>query len=184
MTKSDGFTRWLEGNAQGMRQLVGLGPSERLVPREFAEALYYTIVFPADIEGLSPGDLVQLTQVDSRGWSGSSAILPNGQPVVLLNPTDSVTRNNITIMEELAHDYLGHRPSLSSAGTANVRQRDFSKSNEKQAYALGAAAVLPYRRLENLVQRRMQVSEIADVEELSRSVVTYRLNVSGLGRAA
>lgn len=183
MTKSEGFTRWLEGNAQGMRQLTGMGATERLVPRLFAKALGYTIVFPAEVQGLSSSDLRQLTHVDASGWSGSSAVLPNGHPVVLLNPTDTVTRNNITIMEELAHDYLGHRPSLSGGGKGHMKRRDFSGSQERQAYALGAATALPSRRLEVLVRGRLKAHDIARVEELSMKVVLYRLNVSGIGRA-
>jgi len=175
-----GFTRWIEGQAQGVRQLAELAPSARLDPWAFAEALDVLVRFPADIPGLDPGDLEHLSSMDDRRWSGASAVLPNGVLAVLLNPLHSPARNSVTIMEEICHVYLGHKPSLSSSTADRLVIRDFRPSDEKQAYAVAAAAILPAPRLELLLSRGVGIQELAAGEGVSQPLVNYRLNVTGL----
>ena len=179
-----GFARWVEGNGLGIRQLAGLNRLERLRPRAVAEKLSIVVCFPEDIEGLSSGSLAQLEAVDPAGWSGASATLPNGRLAVILNPRDSVTRHNITLMEEISHDYLGHRPSLVTHGPGGLALRNFNRSCEKQAYGVAAAAILPIGRLELLMRKGLSVADIAAHDEVSPRLVNYRVNVTGVALMA
>lgn len=175
-----GFARWVEGNGLGIRQLVGLNRVQRLRPHDVAEKLSIVVCFPQDIDGLASDSLAQLEVVDPAGWSGASAILPNSRLAVILNRCDSVTRHNITLMEEISHDYLGHRPSLATKGPGGLALRNFKRSCEKQAYAVAAAAILPVGRLELLTRRGLSVAEIAAQDEVSPQLVSYRINVTGV----
>ena len=49
-----------------------------------------------------------------------------------------MSRQDITLMENIAHEYLGHKPSLRRDGTTGLMLREFSKSPEKQAYGVAA----------------------------------------------
>jgi Zn-dependent peptidase ImmA (M78 family) len=118
--------------------------------------------------------------VDPEGWSGASAILPDGRLAVILNPQDTFTRQNITLMEEIVHEYLGHRPSLKADGNSGLALREFNRSCEKQAYAVAAAAILPASRLELLAREGLTVADIAARDEVSPQLVSYRINVAGV----
>jgi hypothetical protein len=85
-------------------------------------------------------------------------------------------------MEEVCHVFLGHTPNridVPSQG-AQVSFRDYNQSDEEEAYAVGAAALVPYYVLRLALVHNWTIEEVAKRYGVSRHLVEYRLKVSKL----
>ena len=91
------------------------------------------------------GDEVLARRLRQVPWDGLSFTLP-GEPalVVLLNPHRPATRRTATLMEELAHALLEHRPSrLEPDPATGVLRRSYDAAQEREAFEFGATLLLP-----------------------------------------
>jgi hypothetical protein len=179
--------RQYELRALGLRDFAGLRrDDEALDPFALAHFAKLMVINFEQIEGLSAETREHLLGVGADAWSGGtcSRPLPNGWRLVILNPKHGRARNNATLMEEVCHVFLGHKANR-LAIVAQNRQgktvaRDYNDEDEEAAYAVGAAALLPYSALRRLVQRGQTSTEIARHFNVSRELVEYRLKVSRL----
>ena len=87
-------------------------------------------------------------------------------------------------MEEISHVFLGHKPSRLSIKAKNkegrVIARDYNAAIEEEAYATGAAALVPYSSLKRFVIDGKTAAEIARHFNVSRALVEYRIKISRL----
>jgi hypothetical protein len=83
-------------------------------------------------------------------------------------------------MEEVCHILFGHKPSKIGAGQIGGRSYNFNI--EEEAYAVGAAALVPYRSLRDLLGSRASVRKIAGHFGVTPSLVVYRARGTGLGK--
>lgn len=104
------FLNWIEGKAQGLRNVCQLPTFARLDPFELALSLKVNLVNFAEL-GLDAEVINQLTLDDSSAWSAGLLIGRDGQKFVVLNPAHNIRRNRASLMEELAHVWLKHKPS-------------------------------------------------------------------------
>jgi Zn-dependent peptidase ImmA (M78 family) len=176
-----------EIRAQGLREFAGLtSDDQRLDPFQLAK--YAGLLVPSfeEIMGLSPESREQLLKTAKDKWSGGAASvrLPNGKKLVILNPTHARTRHKATLMEEISHVFLGHKPSRLAVATCDKRgnalARDYNADIEEEAYATGAAALVPYRGLKRFVASGKTIAEIAAHYNVSRALVEYRIKISRL----
>jgi len=176
-----------ELRARGLREFAGLkSDDQRLDP--FKLATYAGLIVPTfdQIQGLSPETREQLLNTAKDRWSGGAASvrLPNGKKLVILNPTHASTRHKATLMEEISHVFLGHKPSrLAIEGRdkqGNTLARDYDVDIEEEAYATGAAALVPYAGLKRMVEAGRTMAEIARHYNVSRPLVEYRIKISRL----
>lgn len=176
-----------ELRAQGLRDFAGLRrDDEPLDP--FALALYAKLMVIRfdQISGLTAETREHLLGAGSDAWSGGtcSRPLPNGWRLVILNPQHGAQRNNATLMEEVCHVFLGHKPNrLAIVATNKSGQtvaRDYNEADEEAAYAVGAAALVPYAALRRFVGDGKTSAEIARHFNVSRELVEYRMKVSRL----
>ncbi len=176
-----------ELRARGLREFAGLTrDDQRLDPFELAR--YAGLIVPSfdEIQDLSPEAREQLLITAKDRWSGGAASirLPNGKRLVILNPTHAKTRHKATLMEEISHVFLGHKPSRLAVETrdrhGNVLARDYNANIEEEAYATGAAALIPFTGLKRMVGNGMTVAEIARHYNVSRPLVEYRIKISKL----
>lgn len=175
------FVRWAQICAKNIRTKAGLGPYEPLDPRRLATGLGIDVIYPGDIPGLSSEDLAQLLVVDPHSWSGGSLTCPDGATIVVLNPTHSNARNNVTLMEEICHVVLAHRPSeIVVCDGTGIAFRDFKKSQEKQAYSVAAATLLPMEVLQLAIGNRRSAQSIGKEYGTSSDLVEFRLKVCRL----
>ena len=127
-----------------------------------------------------------LLETGSDKWSGgaSSQKLPDGRKLIILNPTHGKNRQNATLMEEICHVFLGHKPSRLAIENVNQKgqpiARDYNQDIEEQAYAVGAAALVPYSALRRMVEAGKTSREISRHFEVSRELVEYRIKISRL----
>jgi hypothetical protein len=177
-----------EIRGQGLREFAGLtGHDQRLDPFKLARYAGLLVVPFDDIESLlSQETLAELLGAGKNQWSGGAASrrLPNGKKLIILNPTHARTRHKATLMEEISHVFLGHKPSRLAIEArdrhGNLVARDYNAEIEEEAYATGAAALVPYAGLKNFVESGKTAAEIARHYNVSRALVEYRIKISRL----
>ncbi len=180
-----------ELRALGLREFAGVQPHEPLDPFALAQFAKLLVVDFDQIKGLSDETRAHLLGAGTDEWSGGacSQPLPNGWRIVILNPAHGLHRNRATLMEEVTHVFLGHKPNrlaIVSADEKNGKRslaRDYNKSNEEAAYAIGAAALVPYAALRQLVFEGRTAEQIARRFRVSRQLVEYRIKVTHLWAA-
>ena len=179
--------RQYEVRALGLRDFAGLRrDDEPLDPFELAYFAKLMVISFEEIQGLSEETREHLLGAGTNDWSGgtSSRALPNGWRLVILNPKHGRARNNATLMEEVCHVFLGHKANRLSIVAQNRQgktvARDYNEADEEAAYAVGAAALVPYAGLSQLMRRGKTSIEMARHFNVSRELVEYRLKVCRL----
>lgn len=158
-----------------VRSFLSLGIHDRLNPIELAKMVRLIVVSLKDIAGL-PEETRQILGNSSQAWSGGATPeLPDGSRIVILNPMQSEGRQAVTLMEEICHSLLGHKHSQITLSQEN--NRDYNDTNEEEAYAVGAAALVPYRALLCDLSRGLSIESIANHFGVTRSLVKYRIRV-------
>ena len=177
-----------EIRARGLREFAGLRrDDERLDPFELAHYANL-LVAPYDIIEplLTEETRAHLIGDGKNAWSGGAAsqTLADGRKLIILNPTHSKTRQRATLMEEICHLFLGHKPSRLAVKNKNKKgetiARDYNEAIEEEAYSTGTAALVPYTALKRMVNEGKTINEIAGHFEVSRALVEFRIKVSRL----
>jgi hypothetical protein len=187
-----------ELRALGLREFAGVKEDQPLDPFALASFARLLVVDFNSIEGLSAESRAHLLGAAADEWSGGacSRPLPNGWRLVILNPAHGLQRNRATLMEEVAHVFLGHKPNrlaaitgdhqldepLGSPSQSNRRMmaRDYNQADEEGAYAVGAAALVPFGALRRLVFEGRTSREIGRHFRVSRQLAEYRIKVTHL----
>jgi hypothetical protein len=187
--------RQFELRALGLRDFAGVASAQPLDPFKLAEFAKLLVVDFNSIEGLSPESRAHLLGDAADEWSGGacSRPLPNGWRLVILNPAHGKQRNRATLMEEVSHVFLGHQPNRlaviskdparEGAASRQTLARDYNHDDEEAAYAVGAAALVPYEALCRFVIQGRRSGEIARHFGVSRQLVEYRIKVTHLWKA-
>lgn len=182
--------RHYELRASGLREFAGLKrDDEPLDPFALARFAKLLVASFADVEPfLSEETKAHLIGAGKEKWSGGAAsqTLPSGQKLIILNPTHGKNRQNATLMEEVCHVFLGHKPSRLAVETRDkngqIIARDYNEAIEEEAYSTGAAALVPFTALKRMVERGKSIPEIARHFCVSRALVEFRIKVSRLWR--
>lgn len=177
-----------EIKALGLRDFAGLRrDDETLNPFDLARYAKLLVASFEQIEPfLSDESKAHLLIEGKDAWSGGacSQMLPDGRKLIILNPTHGKNRQNATLMEEICHVFLGHKPSRLAVENRNkegkVIARDYHAEIEEEAYSVGAAALVPYAALRKFVAEGKTSREIARHFDVSRELVEYRMKVSRL----
>jgi hypothetical protein len=217
-----------ELRALGLREFAGVTEDQPLDPFALASFARLLVIDFDSIEGLSAESRTHLLGAAADEWSGGacSRPLPNGWRLVILNPAHGIQRNRATLMEEVAHVFLGHKPNRLAAitgpispsplgrrsrggvpddasgplsqtlsqrrgGTEQASEpekksagrmlaRDYNQTDEEAAYAVGAAALVPFGALRRLVMEGRNSREIARHFRVSRQLAEYRIKVTHL----
>lgn len=179
--------RQYELRAQGLREFAGLRrDDEPLDPFALADYAKLMVIDFEKIQGLSPETREHLLGTGSNAWSGGTSArpLPNGWRLVILNPRHGAQRNNATLMEEVCHVFLGHKANrlhiVAEDKNGKTVSRDYNDDDEEAAYAVGAAALVPFTSLRRFVLKGKTSREIAQHFNVSRELIEYRIKVSRL----
>lgn len=177
-----------EIKALGLREFAGLRrDDESLNPFELARYANLLVVTFEQIEPFLTEDTLRHLLIDGKNaWSGGacSQALADGRKLIVLNPTHGENRQNATLMEEICHVFLGHKPSRLAIKNVNKYgqpiAREYQEEVEEEAYSVGAAALVPYAGLRDFVRAGKTSREIAGHFNVSRELVEYRMKVSRL----
>jgi hypothetical protein len=178
--------RVYERIALKIREFAATPLDQPLNPWKLAPFVKLRVMSLNQIEGLSPESRKLLVGDNGKSWSGgASRPLPDGSRLVFLNPNHTRERQAATLMEEICHVILGHSPTrliLAEEETA-VHFRNFDENQEEVAYAVGAAALVPYFSLKHAVAAGLSAERIARRFIVSRNLVEYRIKVCRLWSA-
>lgn len=187
-----------ELRALGLREFAGVNEDQPLDPFALASFARLLVVDFNSIEGLSEESRTHLLGAAADEWSGGacSRPLPNGWRLVILNPAHGMQRNRATLMEEISHVFLGHKPNRLAAMIGADRPvqslkfvnqpgrrmlaRDYNQTDEEAAYAVGAAALVPFGALRRLVLGGQSSRDIGRHFRVSRQLAEYRIKVTSL----
>lgn len=178
--------RQFELRALALRDFARVGENEALDPFALAQFAKLLVVDFQQIDGLTKETRDHLLGEAANKWSGGACAnpLPNGWRLVILNPTHGRRRNRATLMEEVCHVFLGHKANRLAVMAQDKRgrtiAREYNQADEEAAYAIGAAALVPYIALRRLMLNGKSSQEIARHFEVSRELVEYRLKVTRL----
>jgi len=180
------FLRHLEGQAHALRQRAKLGSLDRLEPA----ALIATFpgILLADLTSLA-GDThsaeLSILNGESASWSAMALRIDGGPWLITWNPWHAETRARVSIMEEVAHIVLEHKPTkLVPHPATGLPVRTWSPSKEKEAYGVASAALLPFAGIVQLLRRGNVEAEIAEHFGVSIQLVTMRINTTSARSAA
>ena len=140
----------------------------------------------ADLERIvAPDDLRVAFGSARHRWSAVTIPIHEDGHIVILNDTHATTRQNATLMEELFHIVLRHKPSrIKPCPITGLMKREFNRAVENEAYWSAAAALVPYAALRRMVDDGHSVRQIADHFQVSVALVQFRLKVTKLWRRA
>jgi hypothetical protein len=178
--------RVYERIALKIREFAATPLDQPLNPWKLAPYVKLRVVSLNQIEGLSPESRKLLIGDNGKSWSGgASRPLPDGSRLVFLNPNHTRERQAATLMEEICHVILGHSPTrlMLTEEETSVHFRNFDENQEEVAYAVGAAALVPYFSLKHAVEAGLSAERIARRFIVSRNLVEYRIKVCRLWSA-
>ena len=178
--------RNFELKAIALRDFARVRPDVSLNPFELAQFANLMVVEFEQLNGLSERAREHLLGPASESWSGGACSLPDGMKLVILNPNHGAARTKATLMEEIRHVFLAHQPNRLSVVTKDekgkVMNRDYRKTDEEEAYGVGAAALVPYAALKRLLLQGKTARDIGVHFRVSRELVEYRMKVTHLWR--
>lgn len=172
------FVGWIERRADKLRYLLRLDATEPLDPYKLAPVVGIELCTPHQVEGMTEHWLSQLLEIDSSSWSAGTLHLPGQKAVVVLNPTHADTRKRATLMEEIAHVYLGHKPSSLLVIKGITAMRSYKKSQETQAYWTGSAALVPLVLMRQAQNSGISREALAEYCGVSLDLIKFRENVT------
>lgn len=180
--RGDYRDKWkIERRAAAVRRSLGLDQIRVLDPALLASSLGAEVFNLADLID----DEIALRRARAIGFDGMASNHPSeGTPIIVLNCGKPARRRTATVMEELGHLVLGHRPSrIYTDEQLGVMRRSYDKAQEQEAYDFGAALLLPKERIQRDVKEgELLVDEIADSHACSTDLVMYRINRMRLAR--
>jgi hypothetical protein len=83
-------------------------------------------------------------------------------------------------MEEICHVILGHNPSCLGNRDDSIWFRSYDQDAEDDAYRIGAATLIPYDGLRDLLQQGYAIVQIGRQYDVTSDLVEYRLKINGL----
>jgi Zn-dependent peptidase ImmA (M78 family) len=171
--RGDYRDKWrIERLAAAVRAKLKVDQLEPLSPWQLADAIPAHVFYPEDFE--NAGLARRLRRIK---WDGF-AFCCNSDPtlMILLNPARSEERQMATVMEELSHHLLRHKPcAITVNPQTGFVERSYDQAQEAEAYDLGAAILLPKERIQRDVGERRTALEIAAAHGCSEELVIYRI---------
>lgn len=172
------FIDWVERQGQSLRRKLTLSATAPLDPYKLATVMQVILLTPADTTGLPMEFLQQLLGNGSDGWSAGAFSTPDGRAFVVMNPNHAKTRRHATLMEELSHIHLKHKPTKLITTEGGIVMRDYDKTKETQAYWVGSAALLPKVVLRLAKDKGISRNMVASTYSVSPDLVKMRENIT------
>ena len=179
MTQRPQFGKWVESQGRRLREKAEIGPFDRLDPLHLACKMRIQVVSMSAFANAANGFAESVLSAHCECWDAGTLEFPGGEVLVVFNPKRDERRRSATLMEELAHIHLGHKKSTFME-IGGIVLRSWNNSNEKQAYSVGAAALLPEYLLKGARTRGYCKTEVAERHFVSAELVSYRENVTGI----
>ena len=151
-----------------------------LDPRLVAKEMRVAVRYIEQIPNLEPDTLTQLTVNDGSVWSALT-VCHNGKYLIVLNSSHPKTREANTLMHELAHLLIGHKPArLDITDDGIIILSSYDQQHEDEANWLAAALLLPRDALVHARKQGLTNEQAAAHYGCSVQLVTMRINTTGV----
>jgi hypothetical protein len=175
-----GFKSWCEETALKVRQHQGLAGTAPLSPFVLARELRVEVIQPDDLKELPEDVRHRLVGQHSDCWSAIT-IPGKRRPLIVYNPAHSAARQNSDLMHELAHIFLGHKPTILFVDpNTDLALRSHDKAQEEEANWLAGCLLLPREVLLHIKSTGLTNETACHQYGVSAKMLAYRMNVSGV----
>jgi hypothetical protein len=175
-----GFKSQAEKLSLNLRDDIGLSARDRIDPNKFLESLGIVVWGPADVPGIDPDHVAQLTVRDPDSWSGMT-VREGGTIAIIVNPTHPSTRQANTLMHEWAHIKLRHKPNrVDRSEHGLLLLSDYPAEIEEEADWLAGAILLPRDGLVYHRARGLSAEAVASHYGVSKPLANWRLRMTGV----
>ena len=171
-----------EPHALALRKLARVQACGLLDPWQLATKVGLRVLDGREaMDLLTEEDRRHLRYEANHEWSGGvyPKPLPDGSFLCILNPNHSRRRCKITLMEEIVHTYLKHVPSKVMLEGDGLQFRDYDGDQEKEAYGIGAAALLPWAAFYSSINSGQSIEAMAELYEVTVQLIEYRIKITG-----
>lgn len=169
-----------EHNGIDLREALGLTPKVPLVPEAAFSLLPGVTVMPHGDLPVAQLWIDHFRSSGLRSWSGMGIPLPSGEAFVIFNDAHPPNRVRATLMEEFFHLWLGHPATSVRLYSTKGAYRNYDGAIEGEAYGSGAAALVPYVTLKQMVAGHRSAARIAHELNVSQDLVAFRAKVTKL----
>jgi Zn-dependent peptidase ImmA (M78 family) len=175
-----GFKTWCETIATEKRRSLKVPTTAPLDPRLVAKDMRVAVRYIEQIPNLATGTLEQLTTIDPDAWSAVT-LCHSGRYLVVLNSAHPKTREANTLMHELSHLIIGHKPArLDITPDGIMILSSYDKHHEDEANWLAAALLLPREALIHARKRGMTNEQAAAHYGCSTQLFAMRIQTTGV----
>ena len=165
--------------AESIRRDLGLEPDDPVNPFEL-KIRGVIVALARDIRAVPRDALDHLLGDGAPYWSAATIPLDeNDRWLIVLNSAHSRERQRASLMEEHCHVLLGHEMTQLSH-QEGVTFRDYLEEQEKEAFYIGAAILVPQAALRARLGKRQSAEQIARHFGVSTDLVEYRIKRAGL----
>lgn len=174
-----GFKTWCETVACEKRRALKIPLTAPLDPRLVAKDMRVAVRYIEQIPNLDAATTPQLTVYDPEVWSALT-VCHNGRYLIVLNSAHAKTREANTLMHELAHLIIGHKPArLDITDDGLMILSSYDKQHEDEANWLAAALLLPREAL--LHARRVGMTNDAAAAHYGCSTALFTMRIQTTG---
>lgn len=171
-----GFKAQANRIAVGLRIQLGLTESCPIDVKALAAHLRVAVSPLSMFAKACPDEVARLVGPGSSAFSACLVPAGDGRAMAIVNDAHSVGRQNSSLAHELAHSLLDHSPEaiVDCAGC-----RNFQSGKENEAGFLAGCILIPDEAARAIVRSGIAPDAAASRYGVSRSMLKYRLNVSG-----
>ncbi len=165
-----------------LRRLGGVSLQDVIDPWQLAPKVGLKVVDAREfVKRLEREEISHLTGAGRYRWSGGvfPKPLPDGMLLCFLNPWHSPRRNKVTLMEEICHVHLRHKPTRLVLSANGLIVRDYNGGQEEEAYGVGAAALVPWGTLFPRLNSGSTIDNLAEDYDLTTDLIVYRIKIAG-----
>lgn len=174
--RSDYRDKWrIERGAERVRSGLGLDQISVLDPHDVLERLGVELF---ELRDLIADDELALRRARGINFDGCASHHPETKaPLIILNCGRPARRRTATLMEELAHLLLKHKPTrIELDPRLGILRRSYDREQEHEAYDMGAALLLPRQRIQRDVKdEQLGLDQIAAAHGCSEELVAFRV---------
>jgi Zn-dependent peptidase ImmA (M78 family) len=166
--------------ASQKRSALKISATARLDAFVLAKSMGVLVQNIDKIPNLARNSLRRLTVEDPDSWSAVTVCSKN-RYLVVMNSAHSESRRSSSLMHELAHLIIGHKPArLDLTLDGLMILSSYDKQNEDEANWLAAALLLPRDALLLIRRRGMTNDEAAIAFGCSVQMLQFRINTTGV----
>lgn len=176
-----GFKAKAEKRAIEFRDQLNLKEHHPLSAFDLANHLGIPVFTPTEL-GLTKSEAHKL-QKDGSGWSGLTMKDSDDEDLIVYNVYHSPTRQQSTLMHELAHVICKHKlPEPKFIAGHPLPLREYDPFIEEEANCLGSNLQITRAGLLWALKREMNVEDISQHFIASEAMVKFRIRITGVNK--